>query len=542
MRRTLVALVIAVWACLSAVVLTTAEASAATGTTAGGSGPSAAVQPGFNADTVAELARLRASQAWQPAADTLPGELALLDYDGLRDIRFRPERSLWRAQGLPFELQFFHLGGGLRHAVQLHEVVGGQVQELHYQPADWDLGRNRFRQGPGIWAAAPDFGMAGLRVHHALNTPSYKDELVVFLGASYFRALGRGQQYGLSARGLALDTVGGAGPEEFPRFSAFWLERPAADAQHLVVHALLESARTTGAYRFTISPGDTTTVDVQARVFLRAGAGPALQTLGIAPLTSMYLHGENQPSSTDFRPEVHDSDGLLLAATAPGAAADTPVEWLWRPLSRPQQPLASSFAVQRLQGFGLMQRDRRFAAYEDSEARYDRRPSAWVEPLGDWGPGRVELLLLPTPDETEDNVVAYWVPARLPAPGQSLDMAWRLHWQGDEMQQPPTGWTLQSRRGRSWAEPVPGEIQFVVDFDGPALRALPQHSAVQAVATAVHNARVLESRAWPHPQGGWRMQLRVQRTDPAQPVELRAFLLHDHRALTETWTALVPKE
>jgi glucans biosynthesis protein len=542
MRRTLVALVIAVWACLSAVVLTTAEASAAPGTTAGGSGPSAAVQPGFSADTVAELARLRASQAWQPAADTLPGELALLDYDALRDIRFRPERSLWRAQGLPFEVQFFHLGGGLRHAVQLHEVVGGQVQELHYQPADWDLGRNRFRQGPGIWAAAPGFGMAGLRVHHALNTPSYKDELVVFLGASYFRALGRGQQYGLSARGLALDTVGGAGPEEFPRFSAFWLERPAADAQQLVVHALLESARTTGAYRFTITPGDTTTMDVQARVFLRTGAGPALQTLGIAPLTSMYLHGENQPSSTDFRPEVHDSDGLLLAATAPGAAADTPVEWLWRPLSRPQQPLASSFAVQRLQGFGLMQRDRRFAAYEDSEARYDRRPSAWVEPLGDWGPGRVELLLLPTPDETEDNVVAYWVPAGLPAPGQSLDMAWRLHWQGDEMQQPPTGWTLQSRRGRSWAEPVPGEIQFVVDFDGPALRALPHHSAVQAVATAVHNARVLDSRAWPHPQGGWRMQLRVQRTDPDQPVELRAFLRHDHRALTETWTALVPKE
>ncbi len=532
MRRAVIAIVIAVWACLSAVVLTTAEAAEAAGVG----------DPAFGPDTVAEQARRLAAQPWQPPADELPAELATLDYDALRDIRFRPERSPWRAEGLPFEVQFFHLGRGLRQAVQVHEVVDGQARAWPYTPAHWDFGRNRFSQGPAHWAAQGGLGHAGFRVHHALNSPDYKDELVVFLGASYFRALGRGQQYGLSARGLALDTVGGAGPEEFPRFSAFWLERPAASATQLVVHALLESARVTGAYRFTITPGDNTTVEVRARLFLRDGAQPALATLGIAPLTSMYLHGENQPGAVDFRPEVHDSDGLLLAASGPGSAAEAPVEWLWRPLVRPGQPLVSSFAVRRLQGFGLMQRDRRFAAYEDTEARYDRRPSAWVEPLGDWGPGHVQLLLLPTPDETEDNIAAYWVPATLPAPGQALDIAWRLHWQGQTLQQPPGGWTVQSRRGRSWAEPLAGEIQFVVDFDGPALRALPEGAEVTAVATVLANARLVDSRAWPHPQGGWRLKLRVQRLNPEQPVELRAFLQHAQQALTETWTALIPKE
>lgn len=533
MRRSFVIVFVALWACLSALVLTTAEAAEAPQAGAG------AQTPAFSTEQVNALARERAGQPWAATAHTLPAELAALDYDALRDIRFRPERALWREQDLPFEVQFFHLGRGLRQAVQLHEVVDGRAVPLHYDAADWDFGRNRLAQGPAAWG---DLGHAGFRVHYRLNSPAYKDELVVFLGASYFRALGRGQQYGLSARGLALDTVGGAGPEEFPRFSAFWLERPAAGATQLVVHALLESPRATGAYRFTLTPGDSTTVDVQARVYLRAGSGPALATLGLAPLTSMYLHGENQPGAADFRPEVHDSDGLLVAATGPDAAHGAAPEWLWRPLVRPGQALVSSFAVQRLQGFGLMQRERRFAAYEDTEARYDRRPSAWVEPLGDWGPGRVELLQLPTPDETEDNIVAYWVPAALPAPGQPLAIDWRLHWQGDAMQQPPNGWTVQSRRGRSWAEPLPGELQFVVDFDGPALRALPTDAAVAAVATALANARVIDSRAWAHPQGGWRMQLRAQRLDPDQPVELRAFLQHGLQALTETWTALIPKD
>lgn len=513
-------------------------------------GDAAARDGRFGFDEVAEIARREAALPWRAPQATLPAALATLDYDGRRELRHRPERARWRAEGLPFDLMFFHRAGAQSLPVRIHAVEGGQVRELRYDAADWDPGRLELdarRFG--------DLGHAGFRIHHELNRPGVRDELVVFLGASYFRALGRGQVYGLSARGLAIDTVGAppGAAEEFPRFKAFWVEQPARGATAVVVHALLDSPRATGAWRFEIRPGDATVMEVRARVFLRA----PVAMLGLAPLTSMYQHGENQPwhpaqrrgdgghPEPDFRPEVHDSDGLLVAADADGRGT---VEWLWRPLVNPPQPLASSFQARRLHGFGLLQRDRRFAAYEDSEARYERRPGAWVEPVGDWGPGRVQLLQLPTPDETEDNIVAAWVPERLPVPGQALDFAYRLHWQGDAQQAGPLAHTVQSRRGRGWAEPAPGELKFIVDFAGgplAALAALPEGALAEPVVTPLANARVLHADAWPHPPagpGGWRMALRVQRIDPAKPLELRAFLRDGERALTETWTALVPQE
>ncbi|HSM21608.1 MAG TPA: glucan biosynthesis protein G [Rubrivivax sp.] len=485
----------------------------------------------FGFEDVAALARQSAARPYEAPVPRLPAALSGLSYDGLRDIRYRPDRAVWRTPGLPFELQMFHLGGNQKLAVQLHEVHEGEARPLRYQSGDWDFGAHDFsRDGFG------DIGHAGFRVHTALNGGDYKDEVVAFLGASYFRALGRGQQYGLSARALALDTVGGSAGEEFPRFTSFWLQRPAPGDRTLTIDALLDSPRASGAYRFVITPGDNTVIDVQMRLYLRGGTAPLamLAMLGIAPLTSMYQHGENQPRAGDFRPEVHDSDGLLIAGGA---------EWQWRPLVNPAQAVASSFEVQRLHGFGLMQRDRRFAAYEDIEAHYERRPSAWVEPLGEWGPGRVQLLMLPTPDETHDNIVAAWVPASQPAPGEPLDLAWRLHWQGEALQQPPGGWTVQSRRGRGLAAPPAGEVQYTLDFDGPALRALPPGARVEAVAsTPTATARITEAHAWPHPHGGWRMLLRVQRQDPTQALELRAYLRHGTDALTETWTALIPQE
>jgi glucans biosynthesis protein len=357
----------------------------------------------------------------------------------------------------------------------------------------------------------------------------------VFLGASYFRALGAGQQYGLSARGLAIDTVGGQG-EEFPRFKAFWIERPAPGATTLTIHALLDSPRATGAYRFVLRPGAETAVDVQARLFLRSGVA----TLGLAPLTSMFHHGENDPRAGHFRPEVHDSDGLSLALST---RAGGPVEWLWRPLINPKQPQVSSFQAARLHGFGLMQRDRAFASYEDAEARYERRPSAWVEPLNDWGPGMLQMLTLPTDDETNDNIVAYWVPAKAPQPGQPLDIAYRLHWQGAEWQHPATGWTLQSRAGQGFKPLARHEFQYVVDFAGPALDRLPAEADVKAVASAGPNGRIDEAIAHRNEATGlWRMSLKGRRLDPAQPLELRAYLQHGADALTETWTVLIAPE
>jgi periplasmic glucans biosynthesis protein len=472
----------------------------------------------FGFDDVARQAAALARQAHRPAPP-LPAALAALTYDQYRRIQFREERSLWRATAVPFDMQFFPLGRGFTQPLQLFEVVNGQAQALRVPASDFfddDVLAN------GV------SGIAGFRVRHAFDGAGKRDEVIAFLGASYFRALGAGQRYGLSARALAVDTVGGRG-EEFPAFTSFWFEHPAAGETTLTVYALLDSPRVAGAYRFTLQPGDTTVVDVQARLWLR---GPVAM-LGIAPLSSMFLAGENQPAQGDYRPEVHDSDGLQVQ-TASG-------EWLWRPLHNPRNTFVTSFALQSPRGFGLMQRDRRFASYEDPEAHYEKRPSVWVEPVGDWGAGRVELLQFHTVDETNDNIAAYWVPATLPLPGQPLNLRWRLHWAGDVKPQPPGAVVLQTRRGHGYLKTpaAPGQLQLHVDFAGPPLQGLAADAPVEAVISG--NARQLRAHVYANPAGGgWRMTVDVERGSAA--LELRAFLRLGDRALSETWSyALEPE-
>jgi glucans biosynthesis protein len=477
----------------------------------------------FGFDDVAALAERQAKAAYRSESRKPPAELGALNYDQYRDIRFRPDHALWRPDGLPFEVMFFHLGKFQTQAVRINEVSAQGVRHLPYKSTDFNYGHNKL--SPQKWG---DVGFAGFRAHYPLNGGQYKDEVVVFLGASYFRALGAGQRYGLSARGLGIDTVGGNG-EEFPRFAEFWLVRPTGDSKTLTVYALLDSPRASGAYQFDVHPGTETVMDVRARLFLRA----PVATFGIAPLTSMYAFGENQPHRTDFRPEVHDSDGLMVA-TGGG-------EWLWRPLLNPKQTLTTSFSMRELHGFGLMQRDRNFASYQDSEARYELRPSAWIEPVGSWGAGRVELFQLPTPDETNDNIVAYWVPDKLPAPGQPLDLSYRLHWQGAQMQRPPGAWVTQTRVGRGYAELADDEQQFVVDFTGPSLAKLAADAPIKAVVTAPANGQILESNAYyVEATGEWRMIVRARQLDPKKATELRGFLQSGNDILTETWSNVVP--
>jgi glucans biosynthesis protein len=488
-----------------------------------------AMAQGLDWATLSQLAQTRAQAPYRANGDKLPTELTALDYDQMRLIRFRDERATWFTEQLPFHAQFFHPGGTQTDTVRINEITeGGTVQPIPFQTDRFD-----YRQvvDPSGWG---DVGYAGFRLLHPVNQPGTMDEIAAFVGASYFRALGKDQRYGLSARGLAIDTVG-AGAEEFPRFTEFWLERPAPGATQVTVYALLESPRSTGAYRFVIRPGQQTVMTVHARVYLRAGSAP-VTTLGLAPLTSMFTFGDNQRHATDFRPEVHDSDGLMVV-TGEG-------EWLWRPLQNPRQPVVSSFSMQQLRGFGLMQRDRAFASFEDVEARYDRRPSAWVQPLGDWGPGRVELVQLPTPDETHDNIVAYWVPARTPQPGEALELAYELAWQGDDPTRPPSAWVTQTRKGYGYTKLSPQEQarqpQFVLDFAGPSLAALPAGADVRARVSTDSNGRVLEALAYPNPATRtWRAVIRVERIDPTRPVELRAFLQHQNHTLSETWTHLL---
>jgi glucans biosynthesis protein len=365
-------------------------------------------------------------------------------------------------------------------------------------------------------------------VHYALNAPRYKDELVVFLGASYFRALGQAQRYGASARGLALDTAERGG-EEFPRFEQFWIVRPARGARELTIYALLDSRRVAGAYRFVLRPGAETVTEVTARLHPRESGGK----YGIAPLTSMFLHAENQRAVVDdFRPEVHDSDGLAIEA-ANG-------EWLWRPLVNPRRLLVTSFAQTDPRGFGLMQRDRAFASYEDLEARYDLRPSVWVEPIGAWGAGRIELVQIPTPDETNDNIVAYWVPEQVPRVGQPVEFRYRLLWQKASERRPPGAWVAQTRRGQGYASLADDVVKLTVDFDGPALRKLPTDAAVKAdlsVSGGQQLALILHRN---DVTGAWRMVVQVRRAEKDKPVELRAILRNGKKALSETWSYIIP--
>jgi periplasmic glucans biosynthesis protein len=478
----------------------------------------------FGFDDVAAQAESRARQPYKSPSRLAPPELQALNYDQYRDVRFRPDHALWRAEKLPFELMFFHLGGEFQiWPVRMNEVTSGGTRHIAFNSADFNYGKNKL--SPRAWG---DLAFAGFRAHYPLNSSEYKDELAVFQGASYFRALGAGLRYGLSARGLAIDTVGGQA-EEFPRFIEFWIVRPAANAKTLTLYALLDSPRASGAYQFDIHPGDDTVVDVRARLFLRADVA----TLGIAPLTSMFFFGENQPHRADFRPEVHDSDGLMVA-TGDG-------EWLWRPLLNPKHTFTTSFSMRNPRGFGLMQRDRNFGSYEDSEARYELRPSAWVEPLGSWGAGRVELVQLHTPDETNDNIVAYWVPAQLPALGQPLDISYRLHWQGAQMQRPPGAWVVQTRIGRGYAPLADDEQQFLVDFIGPTLATLAADAVVKAVVTAPANGRILESNAYRvEATGAWRMAVRIKQLRPTEPTELRGFLQSGTDVLSETWSNILP--
>ena len=479
----------------------------------------------FTFEDVAQRAKTLAAASFKTIKNDLPAEVRDLTYDQYRDIRFKSDQALWRAARLPFEVAFFHQGLFFNDRIKVNELAADGVREIKFSPDLFDYGLNKL--DPRKMA---DLGFAGFRVHYPLNTPKYKDEVVVFLGASYFRALGKGQLYGISVRGVAVDTALPSG-EEFPHFVEFWLQRPTANASELTIYALLDSRRLSGAYRFVVKPGVQTAVDVKARLYLREGVGK----LGLAPLTTMYSFGENQPAPrVDYRPEVHDSDGLSIQSSTG--------EWIWRPLVNPKRLLVTSFALTNPVGFGLMQRDRDFAHYEDLEARYDLRPSTWIEPKGQWGPGRVELVQIPSPDETNDNIVAYWLPDKNPPPKEPFDIEYRLLWQKDPDTRPPLAWVSQTRRGRGYFRTDDGSVGMVLDFDGPALKKLPADAKVEGIVSVDANGEVLELVTHRNDAtGGWRLTLRLRRRDDNKPIELRAYLKTANTpSLSETWSYILP--
>ena len=465
----------------------------------------------FDSQTVRTMARALGATAFQSPDAKLPDALAKLTYDAYRSIRFDPAQSLWHGAGLPFEAQFFHRGSLYANRVDLYEVADGQARPLRYRPEQFDFGTAP-RMGDD------DLGYAGFRLHGAINRADTMDEIAVFLGASYFRAVGKGLLYGLSARGLSIKTADPGG-EEFPAFKAFWLERPQPGTGSIVVTGLLDSPSAAAALRFSIRPGEDTVFDVELALFPREDIAQA----GIATLTSMFLFNAlDRGGADDYRRAVHDSNGLMML-TGRGEA-------LWRPVANPQTLQVSQFADSSPRGFGLMQRTRSLRDFEDLEARYDKRPSLWVEPIGDWGEGVVELVEIPTKDEVHDNIVAFWRPKQPLLARSEHGFTYRLHWAADAPGASALGRFTASRSG---AGPG-GSRLFVLDAAGGALDALAPDAqprlAVSADKGKIQNAAV---RANPE-EGGWRMGFELLPED-AKAVELRAQLLLGDAPLTETW-------
>jgi glucans biosynthesis protein len=470
----------------------------------------AEAQP-FDASTVRQMARDAAAKPFKAPDNKLPDNLKDLDYDHYRAIRFSPEHALWRGEKLPFEVQFFHRGFFYANRIDIFQVAGGQATRIAYQPENFSFGDTPPPK-PG-----EDLGFAGFRLHAPINKPDYYDEVCVFLGASYFRAVAKGELYGLSARGLAINT-GEAKGEEFPFFKTFWIEKPTANANSIVVHALLDSESAAAAYRFTIRPGDTTVFDVEMAIYPRVD----LEHAGLAPMTSMFFFGPNDRNDVDdFRPSVHDSDGL--------AVFNGRGEQLWRPLANPKDLQISSFSDLNPRGFGLMQREKNFFAYQDIESSFERRPSLWAEPIGDWGEGAVQLIEIPTKEEVHDNIAGFWHPkAVLQAKGE-FTYTYRLHWGPDVPK--PTSLARFVRTGVG-AKGEDARI-FVLDLVGDNLKSI-DPKIIRGVVTA-EKAQVQNIVTQPNPAiGGWRLSFELGVKEQV-PVEIRASLMQDSDALSEVW-------
>ena len=465
----------------------------------------------FDAQTVRKLARSLADAAFQPPDTKLPDTLAKLSYDAYRAIRFDPAQSMWRGRSLPFEAQFFHRGSLYANRVDLFEVADGQAQPLLYRPEQFDF-------GPTPRPAEENLGYAGFRLHSAINRADTVDEIAVFLGASYFRAVGKNLLYGLSARGLSINTADPGG-EEFPAFKAFWLERPQPGSTSIVVSGLLDSPSAAAAMRFSIRPGDDTVFDVELTLFPRADIAQP----GIATMTSMFLFDPLDRGGTDdYRRAVHDSDGLMML-TGHG-------EELWRPVTNPQTLQVSQFVDTSPRGFGLMQRTRSLGDFEDLEARYEKRPSLWVEPIGDWGEGVVQLVEIPTKDEVHDNIVAFWRPKQPLLAKSEHSFTYRLHWASEA---PVTSTLARFTNSRSGAGSS-GARRFVLDASGGALKALAP-DAQPRLAVSTDRGKIQNAVAHPNPeQGGWRISFELLPED-AKAAELRVQLLQGDAPLTETW-------
>jgi glucans biosynthesis protein len=470
----------------------------------------------FDFSVVQEKARALALAPYEQSKSDLPHALKSLSYDDMRDIRYDPKFALWRMERRPFQLQFFHRGGQQRDSVQVYTIEGEKIQEVLFSKNQFDYGRVKVRG-----SLRDDLGYAGFRIHYPLNRTDYLDEVLTFQGASYFRALGKGHHYGLSARGAAVN-VTGAIPEEFPRFTTFWVKKPDTTSTNLTIYALMNSPSLSGAFEMILNPESDTTMDIKAALYART---PIAQ-IGIAPLTSMFWYGENSMAHRkDFRPEVHDSDGLLIHEGTEG--------WIWRPLINEGLIQETAIKTDQLHGFGLLQRDQNFDSYEDLEAFYHQRPSLWVEPTSDWGAGEVRLVELPTDTEYHDNIVALWHPEIPLTPTHPLEYAYRLHWCSEIEQKPALAEVIATRSSQP-KEPATSR-KFVIDFSNAA-SAQQEDQALLVPDISASNATILNPvLQYNSFNDSWRVFFDTLPAGNSEPIELRCLLRQSNDPWSETW-------
>lgn len=464
------------------------------------------------------LAALMAKAPFVPMAKPLDPFFDKLKYDGHRQIRFKENAAHYGELGNTFRVEFFHPGWTAKKTVGMFDLSGGAATPIRYDSKLFDWGQLEVPQGTQY----PD-GFAGFRVLAPDSFLNRRFEFLVFIGASYFRAVTTELGYGLSARGLSINTIGGE-PEEFPDFTHFWFQKPQAGDRFFKCLALLNGPSVVGAYSFEAMPGKATEMFITGSIFLRK----PVKSLGISPFSSMYWFGENSTAKPyDFRPEVHDSDGLQIEL-ADGTN-------IWRPLDNtPGQLRLSLFEADNMKGFGLSERDREFKNFQDLEASYHRRPAVWVEPLTGFDKGTVTLVEIPTGEETWDNIVAYYQPAEMPTTNKPLDFSYRLQWL-EEREPAKFAKVLSTRRGFVMDSK---DHLYVVDFSKGDVQGEKPGDWTPDVKVKINSgeAKVLDSRTMKNPEtGGWRAFFKLGIPDSSNLLEMSCELMDKDKLISERW-------
>ncbi|SBS36812.1 Glucans biosynthesis protein G precursor [Marinomonas spartinae] len=467
----------------------------------------------FTDQTVIDIAKKLAKSPMVPPLKA-PKELTDMNYSTYRKINFQQNQAVWGNTPTPFSIQLFAPGYIYKDLVDIDVVENGRAFPLEVSPSSFSTPNKKLAK------LIDKVGKyAGLRLHYPINTKDHSDEFIVFQGATYFRAISKGQTYGLSARGLAIDVAQPTG-EEFPMFKHFWIERPSVTQKAIVVHALLDSKSVTGAYRFGIYPGSPTRIDVKATLFPRQD----VPHVGLAPLTSMFMFGTMDPSDEpDYRRRVHDSEGLQIQ-TGHG-------EILWRPLNNPKTLQISSFYDKSPKGFGLIQRHRNYSDYQDLEANYQTRPSAWVKPLNDWGAGHVELVEIPSNSEGNDNIVTYWQPKGGLKKDKPYSFSYQLTWPNDTPVLANKPHIVRSAKGTKLFGKYKGKPEVVIDYSDINVDDI-KKIHINASTSA---GKILETHLVKNPHiNGIRVYVTFD-TDNADVAELRVALSENHKEIASTW-------